>query len=145
MAASPDGKGYWLVASNGSVFTFGDAHFQGSTGGVHLTSPIVGMAATGPFSPVNVTLPAIKGKGKSGGTLSADGGTWSGTAPIVDTYQWLSCNAGGKQCSPVGGATKTTFALGRRFVGDTLEVEVQAKNSAGAAQATSKPTAVIAK
>jgi hypothetical protein len=27
--ATPDGKGYWLVARDGGVFTFGDAHFYG--------------------------------------------------------------------------------------------------------------------
>ena len=32
MAATPSGKGYWLVASDGGIFTFGDAHFYGSTG-----------------------------------------------------------------------------------------------------------------
>jgi hypothetical protein len=29
----PDGKGYWLVASDGGVFTFGDAGFFGSVPG----------------------------------------------------------------------------------------------------------------
>ena len=33
MAATPDGGGYWLVASDGGVFAFGDAGFYGSTGG----------------------------------------------------------------------------------------------------------------
>ena len=33
MAATPDGKGYWLVASDGGIFAFGDAHFYGSPGG----------------------------------------------------------------------------------------------------------------
>jgi hypothetical protein len=46
MAATPDGKGYWLVASDGGVFSFGDAEFYGSTGGMALNKPIVGMAAT---------------------------------------------------------------------------------------------------
>jgi hypothetical protein len=46
MAATPDGKGYWLVASDGGIFTFGDAGFYGSTGNLHLNQPIVGMAAT---------------------------------------------------------------------------------------------------
>src|SRR5581483_1211764 len=46
MAASPTGGGYWLVASDGGVFTFGDARYHGSTGGRHLNEPIVGMAAT---------------------------------------------------------------------------------------------------
>ncbi len=40
------GTGYWEVASDGGVFSFGDAHFYGSTGGIHLNQPIVGMAAT---------------------------------------------------------------------------------------------------
>ena len=34
MAATPDGKGYWLVASDGGIFTYGDATFYGSTGGM---------------------------------------------------------------------------------------------------------------
>ena len=33
MAATPDGKGYWLLASDGGVFNFGDAPFAGSSGG----------------------------------------------------------------------------------------------------------------
>ena len=32
MAATPDGGGYWLVASDGGIFSYGDAHFYGSTG-----------------------------------------------------------------------------------------------------------------
>jgi hypothetical protein len=46
MAATPDGHGYWLVASDGGIFSFGDAAFHGSTGNVHLNEPVVGMAAT---------------------------------------------------------------------------------------------------
>jgi hypothetical protein len=34
------------VASDGGIFTFGDASFYGSTGNLHLNQPIVGMAAT---------------------------------------------------------------------------------------------------
>jgi hypothetical protein len=30
IAADPTGSGYWLVASDGGVFTFGDAPFSGS-------------------------------------------------------------------------------------------------------------------
>ena len=46
MAATPDGKGYWLVAADGGIFSFGDAQFYGSTGGIRLNEPIVAMAAT---------------------------------------------------------------------------------------------------
>ncbi len=44
-AITPDGQGYWLVASDGGIFTFGDAGYFGSTGGMRLNQPIVGMAA----------------------------------------------------------------------------------------------------
>ena len=40
------GRGYWLVASDGGIFTFGDAKFYGSTGAMRLNQPIVGMAPT---------------------------------------------------------------------------------------------------
>ncbi|MFN8037430.1 MAG: hypothetical protein U0V73_16035 [Acidimicrobiia bacterium] len=45
MASTPTGMGYWLVASDGGIFAFGDAPFFGSTGAIHLNQPIVGMAA----------------------------------------------------------------------------------------------------
>jgi hypothetical protein len=45
MAATPDGGGYWLVASDGGIFTYGDAVFFGSAGSLPLNKPIVGMAS----------------------------------------------------------------------------------------------------
>ena len=44
--STPDGRGYWLVASDGGLFAFGDAGFYGSTGALVLNQPVVGMAAT---------------------------------------------------------------------------------------------------
>ena len=38
--------GYRLVASDGGIFSFGDAGFYGSTGSIALNQPIVGMAPT---------------------------------------------------------------------------------------------------
>ena len=48
MAPTQDGHGYWLVASDGGVFSFGDAAFDGSTGGIRLAKPVVGMARLAP-------------------------------------------------------------------------------------------------
>ncbi len=42
----PSGRSYWEVASDGGVFSFGDAGFHGSMGATPLNRPIVGMAAT---------------------------------------------------------------------------------------------------
>ena len=45
MAVTSTGIGYYLVASDGGLFPFGDAvqHSYGSTGGTRLNQPIVGM------------------------------------------------------------------------------------------------------
>ena len=41
-------NGYWFVAADGGIFSFGNAKFYGSMGGRHLNAPIVGMGhATG--------------------------------------------------------------------------------------------------
>ena len=40
-------RGYWLVASDGGIFAFGDATFRGSMGGTRLNRPVVGMVRYG--------------------------------------------------------------------------------------------------
>ena len=46
MASTHDAGGYWEVASDGGVFSFGDAQFHGSTGSIRLNKPMVSMAVT---------------------------------------------------------------------------------------------------
>jgi Glycosyl hydrolases family 43 len=43
---NPGNHGYWLVGSDGGIFTFGTAQFHGSTGAMHLQRPVVGIAPT---------------------------------------------------------------------------------------------------
>ncbi len=44
--AAPAPAGYWLVGTDGGVFSYGGARFHGSTGAMKLNQPIVGMAPT---------------------------------------------------------------------------------------------------
>jgi hypothetical protein len=46
IAITPDNGGYWLAASDGGVFAFGRAQFNGSTGGHPPRSPVVSVAST---------------------------------------------------------------------------------------------------
>jgi len=46
-AQTTSGHGYWLVGSDGGIFTFGSAQFYGSTGSLDLQRPVVGMTPTG--------------------------------------------------------------------------------------------------
>ncbi len=63
MSATASGRGYWLVAADGGVFSFGDARFYGSTGGLRLNRSIVGMSATA--------------SGRGYWLVAADGGVFS--------------------------------------------------------------------
>ena len=46
MAATPDGRGYWLVGSDGGVFAFGDAHYFGSAANQNIGTWVTGIAPT---------------------------------------------------------------------------------------------------
>jgi hypothetical protein len=43
---TPSGAGYWIVGSDGGIFTYGDAEFFGSLGDTALSAPITDMAST---------------------------------------------------------------------------------------------------
>ena len=43
---TPTGKGYYMVGSDGGVFTFGDAKFFGSTGDIKLNKPVMSLVPT---------------------------------------------------------------------------------------------------
>jgi hypothetical protein len=42
----PPAHGYWLVGSDGGIFSFGSAQFHGSTGSLNLQRPVVGITPT---------------------------------------------------------------------------------------------------
>ncbi len=45
-SVQPPSHGYWLVGSDGGIFTFGSAQFYGSTGNLTLQRPVVGITPT---------------------------------------------------------------------------------------------------
>jgi cell wall-associated NlpC family hydrolase len=99
---SGDSQGYWMVASDGGIFTYGDAHYYGSTGSLALNKPIVGMAAT--TSQQGYWLVASDGGVFSFGDATFHGSTGSlalnkpivamATTPDGDGY-WLVASDGG--------------------------------------------------
>jgi len=46
ITGTPDGRGYWEVASDGGVFSFGTAQFYGSAASIQLAAPVVGITST---------------------------------------------------------------------------------------------------
>jgi len=95
-------------------------------------------------APVNTSLPTVSGTAREGSTLDGTAGSWQGSAPITYAYQWLRCNSQGASCGSIGGATRSSYTLTRGDVGHSLRLRVTASNAAGASQALSDATAVIA-
>jgi hypothetical protein len=102
-----------------------------------VTEPVEGIA------PTNTVLPSVTGVLKDGQVLTANAGTWSGTAPISYSYQWQLCNLLGKECANIAKATGSTYLLGLLDVGLPLRVAITATNVTGSASATSNATGLI--
>jgi hypothetical protein len=97
----------------------------------------------GPGPPVNGGAPAISGSLQEGQTLTAENGTWAGTAPFAFSYQWLRCGILGAACEEIPGATGSTYSLGALDVAGKLAVLVTASNAEGSASATSAESSPI--
>jgi hypothetical protein len=98
MAATPSGRGYWMVGTDGGLFNFGDAGFLGGLGGLHLNAPIVGIAATP--------------SGRGYWMVGADGGVFNfGDAPFLGSLGAIHLNA------PIVGIAATPSGRGYWMVG----------------------------
>jgi hypothetical protein len=120
MVATGDGKGYWIVDSDGGVFAFGDAVFCGSMGGRPLNAPVVGMARAS--GGAGYWLVAADG-GVFAFGAAAFGGSMAGThlkSPVVGMAAepfgagyWLAGGDGG--VFALGGAPFLGSAAGERL------------------------------
>jgi hypothetical protein len=97
-----------------------------------------------PVAPSNTAAPVVSGTPEVGQTLSASNGTWSGSTPMSDTYQWQDCSASGEMCANIGTATASSYKPAASDVGHTLRVVVTASNAGGSTQASSVVTATVA-
>jgi hypothetical protein len=78
----------------------------------------------------------------TGQTLTADTGTWSGK-PGAFSFQWQRCNPNGESCGDISGATSKSYRLTDADVGNTVRVQVTARNGDGSTTANSKSTDII--
>ena len=97
---------------------------------------------TAQAGPPNTAPPTITGTPVVGSTLTAAPGTWTGTG-ITFAYAWQRCDAAGANCSPISGATTTSYVAATADVGRTLRVAVTATNASGSNTVTSAATAAV--
>jgi sugar lactone lactonase YvrE len=92
--------------------------------------------------PTAIDVPVIAGDPLESSSLSASPGAWSGTRALSYEYQWESCGEG-SSCSPIEGATWSEYSPQEQDVGQTIRVQVTARNAAGSASAISDATSPI--
>ncbi|HTQ43112.1 MAG TPA: hypothetical protein VMI75_10185, partial [Polyangiaceae bacterium] len=106
-AATPSGHGYWLVARDGGVFTYGDAAFSGSLGGKGVND-VVGIAA----DPAGTGYWLV---GADGGVFAFGTATFGGSLPgmgiSVSDIVGIAANPAGPGYW-LAGKDGTVYALG---------------------------------
>jgi ribosomal protein L24E len=124
----PSGTGYWEVASDGGIFSFGTAQFYGSMGGKSLNAPIVGMTAT----------PTGKGYWE----VASDGGIFSfGAAQFYGSMGGKPLNKPivGMTATPTGKGYWLVASDGGVFAFGTAAFEGSAASGATAGPALNSP------
>ncbi len=89
------------------------------------------------LAPANVVAPVVSGTRVDGETLTSGTGTWTGTEPILFTYQWQRCDALGNACADLTGETGSGYDLTGADIGHVIRVVVTGANDAGSSSASS--------
>jgi len=115
----------------------GPSHDAATYTGVLISQPV-------PVStPSSTAPPSISGNTTVGQRLTATPGTWT-ERPASYAYQWEDCNSAGASCTPITGATASSYTLQPSDIGATIVVQVTATNAAGrSAPASSSATAAV--
>ena len=114
-----------------------------SGSGVAQSRPTDAVQATS-VAPKNTVPPAISGTQQQGGTLTVNGGSWSGTPSPRLSFQWQTCIGTGGGCNNIAGATNSSYVLTGSDVAHTVRAIVTATNSKGSTAATTGETGLIA-
>jgi len=97
-----------------------------------------------PSSPAVSVAPVITGTPRTGDTLSASTGSWTGT-PTSYAYQWQRSLTSGGSLIDIANATNSTYVVSEFDVGYFIKVSVSATNGIGTSSAASslETTAVV--
>ena len=125
---------YTLQASDVGSTIVAVVTASSSGGQASATSDIVGPVL--PAAPVDTTAPGIGGTAQQGHTLTATNGAWSNN-PTGYSYVWNDCASSGSGCSPIAGATSSSYKVASADVGKYVSVTVTASNAGGHGSLTS--------
>jgi hypothetical protein len=107
-----------------------------SSGTTRGYASVVGLVVPATAAFVSTVQPAVTGAVQQGRTLQVDNGAWS-RSPTSFAYSWLRCNQNGRICTPIAGATASSYAAKADDVGHAVVVLVTASSGEATAAAIS--------
>jgi large repetitive protein len=152
-------QGYVVVSSPSGISAEGGASpitVTGLTDGTAYTFTVTTQSTGGPSAssdpsasvtplapPALATAPPISGIAEVDDTLFVGTSGWD-ESPLTFAYQWLDCVPGGGGCSPIPGATGSTYQVDPFDGGSAIEVTVVATNADNEhGTQTSAPTPLV--
>jgi hypothetical protein len=121
MAATPDGGGYWLVASDGGIFAFGTAGYYGSVPGIPVTSP---PPPSGGSCTASMSNPTPGDSGNDTVNVSSN----VPNSPVTVTKHYKTTTSYDSGTTDGSGSVSITFDIGHPTVGYTVQVGVNVNN-----------------
>ena len=88
-------------------------------------------------TPVNVSAPVVSGINVVGEVLTTTDGTWTGTAPITYTYQWV------RDTTNISGEISSTYTLAQADASFDVYCVVTATNLGGSASSNSNSNYIL--
>jgi hypothetical protein len=132
-------KPTYTLGAKDAGHTLGFAvHATDANGTVSGYASLVGPIAAAGAALASTASPAISGAG----TFQVSNGSWNQT-PTAFAYSWSRCNANGRLCTPIDGATAAAYTATSADVGHTLIATVTATFNGAQQAALSLHTAVI--
>jgi hypothetical protein len=108
-----------------------------STGSAPAYAPLAGIVAPAKASVLAAAQPVVSGTPAAGDVVTVAPVKWSHTT--TSSYAWERCNANGRLCTPIAGATTQSYTASTDDVGFTLLAAVTAETTT----VLSLPTAVV--
>ena len=128
---------YKLVARDVSHTMALTVTAKDTVGMANAYASLVGPVAAAGASLIATTQPTVSGSGATGKPISVSSGTWSPVATAY-SYAWQRCNANGRICVPIAGATLATYTVVAADRGHQLLAIVQATFGNNSAKTFSK-------
>jgi hypothetical protein len=135
------GASYTLVARDVGKTLGLTVRATDATGTTTAYASLAGPVAAATAGLASSIQPTVSGRAAVGSKLIVSKGTWT-TTPAAYTYAWQRCNENGRVCTPIPGATTSSYTVAAADAGHALLARVTARAGSQSQAAFSTAVAV---